>query len=72
MEPYGLTHVEVDGGEDYDGDPILIIEATYKISTRPIDPAVLSLLTTELRDQLWKRAENPRGHELIVTARRLF
>src|SRR5262245_24760415 len=54
MKPFGLTHVEVDAGEDYDGDPILIIEARYKLSERHIDPTVLSQLTTELRYRLWK------------------
>jgi hypothetical protein len=62
MKPYGLTHVEVDAGEDYDGDPILIIEANYKLSKRPIDPTVLSRLTTELRDRLWKMGEKRFPH----------
>jgi hypothetical protein len=62
MKPYGLTHVEVYAGEDQDNDPILIIEATYKLSKRPIDPAVVSQLTTELRDKLWKLGERRFPH----------
>ena len=62
MKPYGLVRVEVDAGEDQDNDPILIIEATYKLSDRPIDPAVLSRLTTELRDKLWVRGETRFPH----------
>ena len=62
MKPYGLTQVDVDAGEDQDDDPILIIEATYKLSQRPIDPAIVSQLTTALRDKLWKSGERRFPH----------
>src|SRR5947199_168630 len=62
MKPFGLTHVEVEAGEDHDGDPVLLIEATYRLSNRPIDPAVLSHLTTELRNRLWKLGEERFPH----------
>jgi hypothetical protein len=62
MKPYGLVRVEVDAGQDQDNDPILIIEATYELSDRPIDPAVLSRLTTELRDKLWACGEKRFPH----------
>jgi len=62
MKPYGLTGIEVFAGEDHDNDPILIIEATYKLSKRPVDPAVVSRLTSDLRQRLWKLGERRFPH----------
>jgi hypothetical protein len=62
MRAYGLTNVEVFAGEDHDNDPILIVEATYKLSKRPVDPAVVSQLTAELRDKLWELGERRFPH----------
>jgi hypothetical protein len=62
MKPFGLTHVEIESGEDHDGDPIIQVEATYKLSARAIDPTELSRLLSRLRDKLWQVGETRFPH----------
>ncbi|MEX2647575.1 MAG: hypothetical protein WD673_01020 [Alphaproteobacteria bacterium] len=62
MEPFGLCDVRVTPGEDHDGDPVLLIDADYRASGRPIDPKVLAGLVTKLRDRLWNMGETRFPH----------
>jgi hypothetical protein len=57
MKPFGLARVEIEAGNDQDGDPVLLIEASYELSDRPVDPNALSELTTRLRNKLWELGE---------------
>jgi hypothetical protein len=62
MKPFGLIQVEVFASEDHDSDPILVIEAAYELSKRPVDPALITRLTAELREKLWKLGERRFPH----------
>jgi uncharacterized lipoprotein YmbA len=52
MIPSDLRAVDVRAGQDHDGDPVILVEAQYDLSERPIDPRVTAKLTTTLRDRL--------------------
>lgn len=62
MEPFGLKLVEVRGGEDHDGDPVIFVEAQYDLSETPIDTTVTANLTSILRDRLWVAGETRFPH----------
>ena len=48
----GLRNVEVYAGQDHDGDPVLIVEAYYDFSERPVDARSMYGLTRHLRGAL--------------------
>jgi hypothetical protein len=62
MQQFGLRQVSVRAGEDYDGDPVIFVEAQYDLSERPIEAEVTANLTSALRDQLWKQGETRFPH----------
>jgi hypothetical protein len=62
MKPSGLTHVDVRAGEDHDGDPVIFIDATYRISTLSLDPSELNELHSRLRQKLWQAGETRFPH----------
>jgi hypothetical protein len=62
MKAYRPIRIEVDAAADHDGDPILVIEAAYRLSARPIDPAELTRLISQLRDRLWRMGETRFPH----------
>lgn len=39
---YGLSKVDVHGGEDHSGEPAIFIDAEYEYSREPIDPETLA------------------------------
>jgi hypothetical protein len=62
MRPFGLARVEIEAGEDHDGDPVIFIEATYKLSARAIDSTELNKLLSRLRDKMWEMGETRFPH----------
>jgi hypothetical protein len=62
MSPFGLKSVEVEPGEDHDGDPVIFVEANYDLSGTPIDTEVTARLTSVLRDRLWEAGERRFPH----------
>jgi hypothetical protein len=62
MAPFGLKAVHVRPGEDHDGDPVILIEAQYDLTERPIEPDVLVKLGLALRDELWRHGETRFPH----------
>ena len=62
MQPFGLREVSVRAGEDYEGDPVLFVEAEYDLTDTPTDTAVTAALTTKLRDKLWAAGETRFPH----------
>lgn len=62
MGPFGLKAVNVQSGEDHDGDPVIFVEAEYDLSDTPIDTAVTAKLTSILRDRLWAADERRFPH----------
>lgn len=62
MDRFGLDRVTVTPGEDHDGDPILLIEAHYRLSDQPVEPKVMAGLATKLRDRLWSLGETRFPH----------
>lgn len=57
MGQFGLRSVRVSVAVDHDGDPTLVIDATYDPVDTPIDPKIVAGLVTKLRDRLWGLGE---------------
>ena len=49
---YGFVRATVEPGEDHDGDPVLFINAEYKLSEEPVDPEVTFATRSELDRKL--------------------
>lgn len=52
MRRFGFKGSSVRPGEDHDGDPVLLIDADYAYSEKPIDVRATIGLISELRDAL--------------------
>lgn len=62
MGRFGYTRASIRPGEDHDGDPVLLIDAEYTYSKKPIDVRATVGLTSELRDALEKVGEHRFPH----------
>jgi hypothetical protein len=49
LTPFGHTEFHVKAGLDHDGDPVLFIDADYKLSKTPVDPAIVHEADRTLR-----------------------
>jgi hypothetical protein len=52
LKKIGFNKAEIRSGHDYDGDPVIFIEAYYKFRNEPVDVRDLSPLIDELVDAL--------------------
>lgn len=57
MEPFGLRSVDVRAGEDHDGDPVILVEARYDLSERPLELGVTGKLSSAVNDIVWSSGE---------------
>jgi len=59
---YGFRNAHVEAGLDHDGDPILLIDAYYDFSKRPVDTSAMLGLTRALREVLQTLGETRFPH----------
>lgn len=62
MERWGFTHARIRPGFDHDGDPVLFIDAEYKLMPEPLDPRVTFGLISEVRRALERLGETRFPH----------
>jgi hypothetical protein len=62
MGPFGLRSVEVRPGEDHDGDPVILVEAQYDLSERPLEPGITSELAGTVRELVRNAGETRFAH----------
>jgi hypothetical protein len=62
MDRFGFLDAEVVPGRDHDGDPVLFVEADYRLSPEPIDPRVTFDLIGEVRRTLRALGESRFPH----------
>jgi hypothetical protein len=52
MDPFGLRSIDVRAGEDHDGDPVILVEARYDLSERPLELGITGQAARILRSRL--------------------
>jgi hypothetical protein len=52
LAPLGFKHADVQAGEDQDGDPVLFVDAYYRLTKTPFDPDATLTLPAVLRQAL--------------------
>jgi hypothetical protein len=62
MSAYIVESIDVQAGEDHDGDPVIFIEVRYCLNDEPIDSAVIAGLLSLMRDKLWAAGERRFPH----------
>lgn len=62
MGAMGFQSADVQPGLDHDGDPVLFIDAHYRLTERPIDPSATYGLLQELRQALAEIGESRFPH----------
>jgi hypothetical protein len=62
MGRWGFTNARISPGLDHDGDPVLFVDAEYRLVREPLDPRATFGLVTELRAALQALGENRFPH----------
>jgi hypothetical protein len=62
LEEYGLEKVVVEPGVDHDGDPVIFVDAYYKLSNEPVQPAITLQTLSRLRAELITLGEDRFPH----------
>jgi hypothetical protein len=59
---FGFTRAQIRAGEDHDGDPVLFIDARYKLSDDPVDAAETAGARSEIHKRLLALGESRFPH----------
>jgi hypothetical protein len=62
MGRWGFTRARIRPGLDHDGDPVLFIDAEYRLMPEPLDPRATFGLVTDVRDALERIGETRFPH----------
>ena len=53
----GIEHLNIEPGEDHDGDPVIYVDVQHRLVDQPIDLEDVIALHRELRDLAWSEGE---------------
>ncbi len=58
LSSYGFTRAQIRAGEDFDGDPAIFVDASFKLSRKPVNTLAITDASIEVRRRLLELGES--------------
>lgn len=62
LNEVGLRHIDIEEGEDFEGDAVLFVDIEFDLTQSALDPARFRFLTSDVREALESVGESRFPH----------